>query len=117
MSQERRVDTRYTINQIIKIKGQEEEFFWAVAKDVSASGFSAISSTIVDPLTEVFAMLTIPSATGPKTIKVEGYVIYCRKEQDDGYHFGVHINEINDTDAVHFAKFFQHCQESTCPDE
>lgn len=116
MSGERRSDTRYSINQIIKVNDFHENYFWAAGKNVSRGGFSAMANCPVEPMAQLFAMLTIPGEQGEKTIKVEGYVTYSEMDADGNCHFGARINEISPDDELYFNEFVKKCEEHTCPE-
>ena len=97
---DRRAAPRYCVNQLIRVSALQEEYLWASARDISVTGFSAMSSSPLDPLTPIFALLELEDAEGPgqpASIQVEGFVAWSR-QGDQGWEFGTTFSRIRQKD-------------------
>jgi hypothetical protein len=95
--EERRGSPRYKISQLIGYFPGREEYLWAEGLDISRGGLSCRSKAPVDPLTNVFVMVSVPGEAGEHLVRCEGYVTnslmdgeYCR--------FGIKIEHVSPED-------------------
>lgn len=99
---ERRGSTRYCVNQLIKVSALQEEYLWASAKDISIDGFSAISSSPLETLTPIFAMLELKGVDGPDSsvsIQIEAFVAWSTMTADQ-CEFGATFTKIKKKDRA-----------------
>ncbi len=107
MEGERRTAPRFKIDQMIGYYPNREEYLWAEALNISSGGLQCRSKTPLDPLTNVFIMLGPADAAGTagKRVRCEGYVTYCRKEDDGSYISGIHFTGIQPEDKTYFESY------------
>lgn len=101
---ERRKSPRFKISQMIGYFPNREEYLWAEGIDISRGGISCISKSPIDPLTNLYLMLSIPSSEGECLIRCEGYAAHSRMK-DGQCHFGVRITRIEDEDRERLDAF------------
>jgi hypothetical protein len=94
---EKRHDRRFRINQLIGYFPNREEYLWAEGHDMSRGGISCSSTAPVDPMTNVFVMVGIPSSEGEKLVRCEGYVAHARMEGGRCV-FGIKIMHVSEED-------------------
>lgn len=90
---EKRERPRFRIRQMIGYFPNREEYLWAEGLDMSIDGISCRSKAPVDPLTNLFVMISIPSPEGERLVRCEGYVAHSRMEEGS-CRFGVKIERI-----------------------
>jgi len=96
--EERRMAERFRIDQMIGYYPNREEYLWAEGLNLSAGGLQCSSKEAVDPLTNVYLMIGVPSAEGEHLVHCEGFVAYSRIEEDGLCRFGVRFESIAEED-------------------
>jgi hypothetical protein len=91
---EKRTEERFQIHQMIGYYPSREEYLWAEGINLSVNGIKCASKAPIDPLTNVFIMLSLPGPEGEKHVRCEGFVAYSRMEEDGRCIFGVHFEHI-----------------------
>jgi c-di-GMP-binding flagellar brake protein YcgR len=101
---EKRETTRFRINQLIGYYPNREEYLWAEGVNVSAGGIQCESREAIEPLTNVFIMISVPTEDGERLVRCEGFVAYSRMEGDH-CRFGVKFDHIEEADRPYFERF------------
>jgi len=94
MDAERRKSSRFSINQIVEISTDQENFFSAEGVDLSAGGMLCKSNYEVEPYTQLFVMVTIPLSDGDHVLKTEATVIHSKMVEGKCV-FGVEFNDLS----------------------
>lgn len=107
MENEKRSEPRFQIHQMIGYYPSREAYLWAEGLNISTSGIKCVSKEAIDPLTNVFIMLTIPTPEGERQVRCEGYVAYSRMEEDGKCYFGVHFEHVSADDRHWLEAYLQ----------
>lgn len=91
--EERRKSPRFTIDQLIELSFDREQFIPTRIVDLSTEGFSCRVSEAVEPLVRVFAMVRLENGSDFLTISSEGVVVHCRRDGDE-FRIGVEWSEL-----------------------
>lgn len=94
---EKRKNKRFKVSQFLSIAWGKEEFVAVSAKDISLGGIRCVASVPVDPLTQVYLMVTIPLKEGEHIIKSEGVVVHTEKIGNE-YQMGVKFLDLLESD-------------------
>ncbi|HCM26622.1 MAG: hypothetical protein A2Z99_15355 [Treponema sp. GWB1_62_6] len=81
MNEDRRVEKRFSIKQFIDLSAKGEEFIHVRGLDLSLGGLSCETTSPLDPMMQVFVLLSIPGDSGERIVEVEGYVAHSRMEK------------------------------------
>ncbi|HDP79437.1 MAG TPA: PilZ domain-containing protein [Spirochaetes bacterium] len=81
-SAENRKHPRITINQLVELDFNRENFVRAEAIDLSAGGLLCRTDEYCEPYVVVFIMMTLKLKKGERIIKCEGVVLRCDKKGD-----------------------------------
>jgi hypothetical protein len=103
--EERRMASRFRIDQMIGYYPNREEYLWAEGLNLSSGGIQCRSKEAVDPLTNVYLMIGVPSAEGEHLVRCEGFVAYSRVEDDGLCRFGVRFESVAEEDRPYLAAF------------
>ena len=74
---------RFTIHQLVEIQFSVETFFQAEGINLSETGLLCSTESAIEPYTKVFVMIEMPLKEGQYTLKTEGVVMRCEKENGD----------------------------------
>jgi c-di-GMP-binding flagellar brake protein YcgR len=107
---ERRSLPRFSINQLIGYFPNREEYLWAEGVNLSLGGVQCASREPIDPLTNVFMMLNIPTSEGERLVRCEGSVTYSRMENERCI-FGVRFEDIAAEDRKLLEKYLASLKE------
>jgi hypothetical protein len=99
--EEKRGAPRFRINQLIGYFPNREEYLWAEGLNLSRGGLSCSSAEPIDPLTNVFLMLGVPSENGERLVRCEGFVAHSQIVGDRCM-FGIRIQRVSDEDKPYF---------------
>jgi hypothetical protein len=105
--EEKRKSPRFKIKQIIAYLPNREEYVYAEGIDISRGGMKCRSPECIEPMTNLFMMLKLPSecsADGMRTVQCEGYVSHATME-DGKCVFGVRINSVYEADRPFFESY------------
>jgi len=95
--EEKRSAPRFRINQLIGYFPNREEYLWAEALNLSRGGLSCSSAEAIDPLTNVFVMLSVPGENSERIIRCEGFVAHSQMAEGRCL-FGIRIQRVSDED-------------------
>jgi hypothetical protein len=79
-----RIPIPFTIEQLVKHRSDyprlsaEDEYLSVRGLNLSSGGLSAESVDLIEPLSRVFVMFTLPGAGGDRRIRCEGFVAHSR---------------------------------------
>ena len=106
--EEKRACPRFRINQIIAYGPNREENVFAETINISRLGVSCSSAQMVDPMTNVYLMMHVPSAPGSAeaehAVRCEGYVSHAHVEGGRCV-FGVKITPVYEDDQPAFEAY------------
>ncbi|MGO8693519.1 MAG: PilZ domain-containing protein [Rectinemataceae bacterium] len=95
--EEKRSAPRFRINQLIGYFPNREEYLWAEGLNLSRGGLSCSSAEPIDPLTNVFLMLSVPGDNGERLVRCEGFVAHSQMAGGRCL-FGIRIQRVSDED-------------------
>lgn len=104
--EEKRSSPRFRINQLIGYFPNREEYLWAEGIEISRGGLRCSSTAAVDPLTNVFIMIGVPSPDGERLVRCEGFVAHSRMEGDRCV-FGIRIEHVSEDDKPYYDAYLQ----------
>jgi len=114
--EEKRANPRFRINQIIAYGPNREENLFAEGVNISRNGLSGTSGQIVEPMTNVFIMMHVPSppdaSGGESIVRCEGYVSHSRMEEGRCV-FGVKITSVYEDDVLAFEAYLASLEAQT----
>jgi len=99
--EEMRSSPRFKINQLIAYVDDREEYLHADGLDISRGGIKCSSPRAVDPMTDIYVMMKVPSPGGEHLVRCEGYVSHSTKTAEACV-FGVCISSIEPEDQPYF---------------
>ncbi len=108
---EKRDSSRFRINQLIGYYPNREEYLWAEGLDVSIAGMRCSSKEAVDPLTNVFLMIGVPTDEGERLIRCEGHVSWSQMDGENCV-FGIHFEHIDAEDMPYFQAYLDELVEA-----
>jgi len=101
---DKRGTPRFKLSQLIGFYPNREEYLWAEGIDISLGGISCRSKEAIDPLTNLFIMVSVHDQDGEHLVRMEGFVAHS--EMRDGIcRFGVKIEKIFDEDRPHLEAY------------
>lgn len=103
---DKREHERFRINQLIGYYPNREEYLWAEGMNLSMGGLQCSSREALDPLTNVYVMLGVPTEGGEHLVRCEGYVAYSRMEGDHCL-FGVKFEQISSEDRPFLEQYVE----------
>jgi hypothetical protein len=95
-----RVPFRATIEQLLTHRsdypklGGDDEFVGAKAVNLSSGGLACESGTMLQPLSQVYMIFSIPTPQGERRIRCEGYVTHSTCVGDSCV-FGIHFHDLS----------------------
>lgn len=104
MNQNKRRSPRFSIQQLIRMSWDREEFLQAEGVNISSTGMLLHSSVPMEHYSTLFLMFEIESSGGPRTVKTEGVVMRCEKEEDY-YSIGVEFTELTEAEKKELNDF------------
>ncbi|MDA8427296.1 MAG: PilZ domain-containing protein [Treponema sp.] len=114
--EEKRSAPRFRINQLIGYFPNREEYLWAEALNLSRGGLSCSSAEAIDPLTNLFIMLGVPSDTGERVIRCEGFVAHSQMVGGKCL-FGIKIQRVSDEDKAYLDSYLDKLEAETDENE
>jgi hypothetical protein len=106
--EEKRAFPRFKINQIIAYGPNREENVFAEIINISRNGLSCSSAQIIEPMTNVYLMMHVPSPPegneGERAVRCEGYVSHSHIDAGLCV-FGVKITSVYEDDAAVFEAY------------
>jgi|GEM_PF-2801340 len=122
MVSERKPAPRFKIEQMIGYFPNREEYLWAEGIALSRGSLTCRSRSAIEPLTNVFVMLSLlpggPAQTGqtdgsPRRVRCEGYVSSSRAEEDGSCLFEIHFEGIQPEDKPYFDAYLRAAEEGS----
>jgi c-di-GMP-binding flagellar brake protein YcgR len=83
---------------MVETSFDREKFIPAEGLDISEGGLRCRSPEPVDPLSQIFLIVSIPKEGGEHLIKAEATVVRVEKKKN-GYVYGICFNQLSETDA------------------
>jgi hypothetical protein len=98
MEQNKRISPRFNIQQMVQLGG-EEEFFLANGVDLSREGLCCTTKAPLQPLDQVFGMITLSHRDRKQNISFEAYVARI-KAHEQGKEIGLSFTHMEPEDAA-----------------
>ena len=102
---EKRAETRFRINQLIGYFPNREEYLWAEGLNLSEGGMQCSSKEALEPMTNVFLMIGVPSDEGERLVRCEGHVTWSHMDGERCI-FGIRFDHIAEEDEGYFRAYF-----------
>jgi len=95
---EKRKHARCTIHQMVETSFDRERFISAEGLDLSEGGLRCRSPEPVEPLSQIYLIVSIPKEGGDWLIKTDATVVRVEKKKN-GYTYGICFNQLTEADT------------------